>query len=321
MITVFAVTKEKKIVKDITIEELSSVGADWYWVDFHNPTEEEVLLLETHFHFHPLAIEDCLHFIQRPKINFYKRDEKDNYTFFVLNALNQDTHEAEEVDVFLGEKYIVSFHKEELTGLSTFRNQIEKQPIHDISPVYVLHALIDNLVDAYFPILYGVEDQILLLEDKKNVLPTKEIMEQLYEVRSDLVMLRKSIVPMRDLLYRIINISKIDEIFHFRHYFADVYDHLVKLTEMVETNRELSSDIRDNQLSIQSHRANSIMMTLTIITVIFMPLTFIAGIYGMNFENMPELHYTYGYFIVLGVMLLLTLGMIVWFRRKGWFTS
>jgi len=319
VITVFAVTKEQKMVTDCTIEGLSSLDVDWYWVDFHNPTEEEVLLLETYFHFHPLAIEDCLHFIQRPKINFYEKNEQDTYTFFVLNALNQNTYEAEEVDVFLGKNYIVSFHKGELHGLSQFRNRIEKQSVAELSPVYILHALIDNLVDEYFPIIYKVEDQILLLEDKKNMLPTKTIMEQLYEVRSDLVTLRKSIIPMRDLLYRITNMSKVDEISNFRHYFTDVYEHLLKLAEMVETNRELSSDIRDNQLSIQSSRANSIMMILTIITVIFMPLTFIAGIYGMNFENMPELKYKYGYFIVLGAMFLITFIMIVLFRKKDWF--
>lgn len=319
MITVFAVTKEKKIIKNIKIEELSTLDVDWYWVDFDNPTKEEVLLLETHFNFHPLAIEDCLHFIQRPKINFYEKGELDKYAFLVLTALNKETYEAEEVDVFLGQNYIVSFHKGILDGLSQLRQQIERRSMDEISPVYVLHALIDNLVDGYFPIIYEVEDQILMLEDKKNVLPTNNIMERLYEVRSDLVMLRKSIVPMRDLLYRIINISKIDGILDFKHYFTDIYDHLMKLTEMVETNRELSSDIRDNQLSIQAHRANAIMMTLTVITVIFMPLTFIAGIYGMNFEYMPELRYKYGYFIVLGAMVLISLVMAVFFRRKGWF--
>lgn len=308
-------------MKNITFEELSSLDVDWYWVDFDQPTEAEVLFLDSYFNFHPLAIEDCLHFSQRPKINFYEKSEVDTYTFFVLNALNKDSYEAEEVDIFLGKNYIVSFHKEKMNGFHSFMQRLEKGNIDDFSPVYILHGLIDNLVDDYFPILYEVEDQILLLEDKKNVLSTKVIMERLYEVRSDLVTLRKSVVPMRDLLYRIINISKIDGIVDFKHYFTDVYDHLIKLTEMVETNRELSSDIRDNQLSIQSNRTNNIMMALTIITVIFMPLTFIAGLYGMNFEYMPELHYKYSYFIVLGLMLLITIAMIVWFRKKGWFKS
>uniref|UniRef100_UPI000470F1CC CorA family divalent cation transporter n=2 Tax=Bacillaceae TaxID=186817 RepID=UPI000470F1CC len=102
-------------------------------------------------------------------------------------------------------------------------------------------------------------------------------------------------------------------------YFNDIYDHLLKLTSMVEANRDMTSDMRDNYLSINANRMNSIMMTLTIISSIFIPLTFVVGLYGMNFDHMPELHWHYGYYIVLGIMTLMTIGMILWFKRKGWF--
>jgi len=321
MINIVTVTNENQLVKGLKITDLKlqKEAFKWYWVDFENPTSEEAEYLTTFFEFHPLAIEDCLHFVQRPKINFYEKSAHDKYAFFVLHALNKNTYEAEEVDVFFGNDFIVSFHKGALDGLLELKQKVERKSVEELSPVYVLHALIDNLVDNYFPILYEVEDQILMLDDKKNALPTKAMIDRLFEVRSDLVLLRKTIVPMRELLYRIININKLEGIMDFKHYFLDVHDHLWKLGEMVETNRELTSDIRDNLLSVQSHKSNSTMMTLTVITVIFSPLTFIAGVYGMNFDNIPELHYKYGYFIVLGAMFVITAGLIVLFNKKGWF--
>ena len=124
---------------------------------------------------------------------------------------------------------------------------------------------------------------------------------------------------MRDLLYRIINSEKIADVRVQLAYFTDIYDHLLKLAEMLETNREMTADLRDSYDSLRSNRMNSIMKTLTVITTIFMPLTFIAGVYGMNFVHMPELEWQDGYFLVLGVMLLLGIGMFLWFKRKGWF--
>ncbi|MCY9021242.1 magnesium and cobalt transport protein CorA, partial [Priestia megaterium] len=128
-----------------------------------------------------------------------------------------------------------------------------------------------------------------------------------------------TILPMRDLLYRIINSERLHIPAEQKAYFNDIYDHLIKLTSMVEANRDMTSDMRDNYLSLNANRMNSIMMTLTIISSIFIPLTFVVGLYGMNFDHMPELHWHYGYYIVLGIMGLMTIGMILWFKRKGWF--
>lgn len=124
---------------------------------------------------------------------------------------------------------------------------------------------------------------------------------------------------MRDLLYRTINSERIEGVKNHLFYFTDVCDHLLKLSELIESDREITADIRDSYASFNSNRMNSIMKTLTVITTIFMPLTFVAGIYGMNFDNMPELHWQWGYFIVLGLLFSLGFGMYLWFRRKGWF--
>ncbi|MGN7233762.1 magnesium/cobalt transporter CorA, partial [Priestia megaterium] len=145
------------------------------------------------------------------------------------------------------------------------------------------------------------------------------LMNDVFDIRSDLLKLRKTILPMRDLLYRIINSERLYIPAEQKAYFNDIYDHLIKLTSMVEANRDMTSDMRDNYLSLNANRMNSIMMTLTIISSIFIPLTFVVGLYGMNFDHMPELHWHYGYYIVLGIMALMTIGMILWFKRKGWF--
>ncbi|GAB7387092.1 hypothetical protein BSNK01_09280 [Bacillaceae bacterium] len=131
--------------------------------------------------------------------------------------------------------------------------------------------------------------------------------------------LRREIDSSRDLLFHILNSERLNGFAEYREYFTDIHDHLLKLSEMIESSREITSDMRDSYLSINSDRMNTIMMTLTVITTIFIPLTFIAGIYGMNFEYMPELKWRYGYFMVLGIMAILGTGMFFWFKRRGWF--
>jgi magnesium transporter len=178
----------------------------------------------------------------------------------------------------------------------------------------------DKLVDNYFPTLYFIEDQLNELEAQGENRPNiQKLTQQVYDIRSDLLRLRRTVLPMRDLLYRIINSEKISGFKGQHAYYTDIYDHLLKLSEMIESNREMTADLRDSYDSLRSNRMNSIMKTLTVITTIFMPLTFIAGVYGMNFVNMPELQWHSGYYIVIGVMLVLGLGMYSWFKRKGWF--
>lgn len=176
----------------------------------------------------------------------------------------------------------------------------------------------DKVVDFYFPILYQIEDHLNDVEEQLSPSTVELSMDYVFEVRSDLFRLRRTIYPMRELLYRVLNSDRLGLTLHEQRYFQDIYDHLLRLGEIIESNRELTADIRDSQLSINSNRMNSIMMTLTIISSIFIPLTFIAGVYGMNFDHMPELHWHYGYFIVLFVMLLIGVSMLLWFKYKGW---
>lgn len=144
-------------------------------------------------------------------------------------------------------------------------------------------------------------------------------MDKVFEIRSDLLKLRRIINQMRDLIYRVLNSTHIEDIKDTnRVYFVDVYDHLLRLSEMIESIQSITSEIRDSFLSLNSHKMNKIMMILTVISSIFIPLTFIVGIYGMNFDYMPELRWRYGYFFVMGLMVILGSCMFLWFKHKGW---
>jgi magnesium transporter len=183
-------------------------------------------------------------------------------------------------------------------------------------PMYLFYLIMDKIVDSYFPSIEKIEDQVNKIEIVK---PGPNFIEELYEIRSRLLNLNRVVLPMRELIYRILNserevISK-DE----RFYFRDIDDHLLKQSEIIESNREITADLRDSYISLNSNRMNTIMKTLTVISSIFIPLTFIVGIYGMNFDYMPELTYRWGYFTVWGIMLGIGSGMLIGFKMKGWF--
>ncbi len=310
-----AVMKDGTVRSQLSLDQLGQPEVSWFWVDFDRPNEDEIALLESHFHFHPLAVEDCMHFLQRPKLDHYENEH-----FFVLHTLNQHTLEADELDAFLGDGMLVTFHLNPLEELTEARSKWLSQPnAPQQGPIYALHTVIDKIVDYYFPSIIRIEDQLFDLEAKKGVKGIERMMEQVFDIRGDLLQLRRTVFPMRELLYRIVNSERIQGIGTFRAYFTDIYDHLLKLSDMIESNREMSSDMRDSYLSLNSNRMNTIMKTLTVITTIFMPLTFIAGVYGMNFTVMPELETRYGYFVVIGVMSSVGIAMFLWFRRKGWF--
>lgn len=177
----------------------------------------------------------------------------------------------------------------------------------------------DKIVDNYFPLIYKIEDELDKIEDNTQNKSMDLLMNELFDIRHTLLNLRHTFNPMRDLLYRMLNSQHLEGVKERKEYFSDIYDHLLKLSEMVMSNREVTADIRDSYLSLNSHQTNNVMKVLTIITSIFAPLTFIAGIYGMNFENMPELAWEYGYFISLGLMAIISVSMILWFKKKKWF--
>lgn len=315
MLRTVAVSKENKLVKDIEITQLVSGEFKWYWIDFNQPTEEEVEFLRHPLSFHHLAIEDCIHHLQRPKLDYYE-----DHTFFVVQALNQKTITREEVNFFLNEKYVVTFHHELSPEVDDVWNRLNlSTEVDKWDPFHVFYYVLDKMVDNYFPLVNQIDDTLNEIDDNSKGRSMEALLKDLFETRHDLLSLRHTITPMRDLLYRIINSQRLTSIRGKIAYFSDIYDHLLKLTEMIEASRELTTDIRDSYISINSNETNHVMKVLTVITTIFMPLTFIVGVYGMNFRNMPETNWKYGYFGALFLMFLIALGMYIWFNKKGWF--
>lgn len=316
MIRIMAITPENECLTDLEINQIDFNLPYWWWIDFNQPTEKEIQKLDTEFHFHHLAIEDCIHSLQRPKIDYY-----DDFNFLVIHTINkQNDIDRQEVDFFLGDNFIVSFHHQDSSEI----NQVWKRLTHIKEPYKwdeyrVLYEILDNVVDNYFPVVNQIEDELNEVEDNPQDRPMDELLDDLFDIRHSLLSLRHMINPVRDLFYRILNSHHLSGINERREYFADIYDHLIKLAEMVQSNREIANDIRDNFISYNSHQQNKVIQILTIITSIFAPLTFIAGIYGMNFEYMPELTWRYSYLVVWIVMIAITVGMITFFKRKNWF--
>ncbi|MDR9857337.1 magnesium/cobalt transporter CorA [Paenibacillus sp. VCA1] len=318
MIRTLALTHLHEVVTDIPLQDIRPEDYAWMWVDFNAPTEEESALLTTYFHFHPLAVEDCLHVLQRPKLDNYE-----DLQFFVLHAIDPETLQVEEVDLFLGQDLLVSFHSKELEEVDEAWKEIiqhaHDRKIWSRGPVSCAYNVMDKLVDKYFPGVFTIEDELAELENRGSRESVDELMRQVFELRGRLLKLRRTVVPMRDLLYRVVNSQHVQSSTEHKVYFGDIYDHLLKLTDMIEADREMTADLRDSYISLNSNRMNAIMKTLTVITTVFMPLTLIAGIYGMNFTNMPELGWKYGYPAVLVLMFALAVGMVLWFQRRGWF--
>lgn len=315
MLRIFAIDKNFQEKKNLALKDIKKSNLAWYWVDFHRPTENEIKLLSSYFKFHHLAIEDCIHSINKPKLDYYE-----GYNFFILNALNKKDLTPIEVSMFVGENFIVSYHDVDILEIDEAFNRVKSTPNHwDKGPSYVSHQILDEIVDQFFPAISDIEDALDRIDNNYENKSINKLIDEVFAIRGDLLKLRRVIYSMRDLLYRILNSERLNTFSDYRIYFSDVYDHLLKLSEMVEANRDMTSDIRDSYLSINSNKMNTNMMLLTVITSIFAPITFIAGVYGMNFKYMPELDWKYGYFIALGVMGLISVFMYLWFKRKGWF--
>ncbi|TDL35218.1 magnesium/cobalt transporter CorA [Jeotgalibacillus sp. S-D1] len=316
MIRTFAMQHDGSIIYDFPLSKIHDQAIKWFWVDFNRPTVKEEEELSNAFNFHPLAIEDCIekgH--QRPKMDKYN-----GYLFLLLHSLSKSTYDALELDIFVSDKLVVTFHRDELEAVDNMWEKLkrgEKLDDHE-DPVDLVHTMVDTITDEYFPYVYGIEDHLNQIEELTDENSSHDVMDRLFDVRHDMQKLRRSLIPTRDLLYRLLNTPNTSLDKEQQLYFQDVYDHVLKLVEMLESYREFSSDIRDNYISVSSDKMNNIMMTLTVITTIFMPLTFIAGLYGMNFINIPELEFENGYFIVLGVMGFIAIAMFFVFRKIGW---
>ncbi len=284
--------------------------------------EESNRILSDIFQFHPLTVEDCQSIgYQTPKI-----DDFGTYIFIITHALPPNakliTHETPiELNIFLGSNYIVtSYYDEDMPPIRNIQNKLGKdERLIQNGPDFLCHAILDKLVDDYMPLIDDLDDHLDLLETRVIDKPSPDILEELLDQKHALMALRRIISPLREILNRLSrdDFPMIDR--RTRIYYRDIYDHLVRIQDLVESLRDLASGILDVYLNSTSMRLNEVMKALTVVSTIFLPLSFVAGIYGMNFEYMPELSWRYGYLFVWLIFLSIFFGMLLWFRRRNWF--
>ncbi len=271
------------------------------------------------FGLHPLILEDILNTDQRPKMEDYG-----DYIYLVLqNFCGQKGEDllSDQVSIVLGKDFVLSFQERESDLEESIREKISKNKgrIRKEGADYLAHAIVDNVVDNYFVVLENLEEKIENLEDDLVKKPTPSTLHDIHMFKRDLIMLGKTLWPLREAISSIerSDLPLINKNTLF--YFKDIYDHTIAIIDTVETFKDMLSGMLDIYLSTVSNRLNEVMKVLTIIATIFMPLTFIAGIYGMNFKYMPELEWRWGYFGALGVMLIVALLMMFYFKKKKWF--
>ena len=290
----------------------------WITVDGLQNTElmEE---LGNIFKLHPLVLEDILNTSQRPKMEDYGE-----YLYIVLrNFTGQGNGElvSEQISIVLGKNFVLSFREKESSIFKPIQERLSynKGRIRRSGADYLVHALIDNIVDNYFVVLETLEEKIEFLEDDLVKRTTPVTLQAIHELKRELIFLRKSLWPLREAISALERLDSLLISESTGIYFKDIFDHVIALIDSVETFRDMLSGMLDIYLSSVSNKLNEVMKVLTIIATLFMPLTFVAGIYGMNFKYMPELEWRWGYFIAWGIMLFVALLMLFYFKRKKWF--
>ena len=291
------------------------------WINIDGIHDAELVKkIGAHFNMHSLIMEDIVTLGQRPKIDIF-----DEHIFLVLKMMSYDekTNEVqtEQVSIVFGKNFVISFQESDAWDVfNAIRERIRtnKGKIRKMGADYLAYSLVDSIVDNYFMILEKVGEKTEYLEEELIDNPKPKTLQAIHKLKREVIFLRKSVWPLREIINSMTReesalITATTEI-----YFRDVYDHTIQVIDAVETVRDILSEMVDIYLSSISNKMNSVMKVLTIIATIFMPLTFIVGVYGTNFKYFPELEWKYGYFMMWSIMILITLGMLYFFRRKGW---
>lgn len=328
-ITVIDYDKDHCQVQKISdIEEVfpfrDSPTVTWINIDgIHDVTIIE--RLGTYFNIHPLVLEDILHTTQRPKI-----EEFQDHIYVVLRMFyHEDKTEeqddepgiiSEQVSLILGRNFVISFQE---AGGNTFdpvrmRLKGSKGRIREMRADYLAYSLIDSIVDNYFVVLEKLGERLELLEDELLDHPTPDTLEELHVLRNEMIFLRKSAWPLREVSNNLLRAESDLITRSTQIYIKDIYDHTIQVIDTIETYRDMLSGMLDIYLSSISNRMNEVMKVLTIIATIFIPLTFLAGVYGMNFQYMPELSWKWGYPVLWCIMAVIGISMFFYFRKKKW---
>jgi len=290
------------------------------WINIDGLHQIEILeKLGECYGFHPLVLEDILNTDQRPKMEDYG-----DYLYIVLRMLNYTDKsseiETEQVSLILGPNFVFSFQEKEGDVFDPVRERIRngKGRIRKMGADYLAYALLDSIVDNYFMIMEKLGETIEFLEEELVTHPAPETLQTIHQLKRELIFLRKAVWPLREVISGLERGELVLVKETTRIYLRDVYDHTIQVIDTIETFRDMISGMLDIYLSSVSNRLNSVMKVLTIIATIFMPLTFIAGIYGMNFKYMPELEWRWGYPMVWALVIVISVLMLIYFKKKRW---
>ncbi|MBC8014148.1 MAG: magnesium/cobalt transporter CorA [Sporomusaceae bacterium] len=322
-ITMMCYSKEDWTEKQFTnVDELLQYeySAGMRWVHVNGIHRVDVVeKIGNKFALHPLVLEDIVNTNQRPKL-----EENENYIYIVLKMINHDEHknkiDFEQISIIVGRNYILSFQENDNHTFHQIRDRVKKTDsrIRTKGIDYLAYAMIDCVVDHYYVALEYLGEKIEILEDRLMVDPGPNALKDIHHLKNEMLFVRKAIWPLRE----VINALARGDSPLFDHdtliYLRDVYDHIIQVFDAIEMYRDMVTGMFDIYISSVSYKLNEVMKVLTIIATIFIPLTFIVGLYGMNFKYMPELEWEWGYAAVLLFMSIITIGMILYFRKKKW---
>lgn len=309
-------------VEEVVVNDLSQIAAlrgraPVLWLNVEGlGSTETILTIGQVFALHPLALEDVVHVHQRAKAEHYE-----GHLFLVARMVSPDRGcETEQCSLFLGNDFVITFLEDPGDAFDFVRMRLKNDQAHirQRGAGYLAYALLDAIVDAYFPVVEAVGDRLDDLEDRTLQQTGNRSIAEIHATKHDLRGLRRALWPLRDMLNALLRDPSPLLDADSRVYLRDCHDHTVQILDLVETYRELCSDLTDLYLSSLSNRLNEVMKLLTIMSTIFMPIGVVASVYGMNFEHMPELHWKYGYAWALGLMVCVGAGLVGYFFHRGW---
>lgn len=318
--------EDSQFFTDVSLADLERACGEWpiIWLDCVGLANVELIKeIGRIFNLHPLALEDTINTGQRAKVDFYE-----DHAYVVLSMIDDATqHRYEQISLFFGENFVVTFQERKGDPFDPVRRRIEASNPNRLrarKADYLAYALIDALVDSYFPPVDAIGDRIDAIEDEMIGHPQKHEVRLLHQLRRNVIVLKGALFPVRDAVAGLIRADAPFVRAETKVYWNDTLDHTISLIELVETQRDMLTGLIDMHLSLSQQRTNEIISFLTIISSIFIPLTFLVGVWGMNFDpksspwNMPELESYYGYPIALGFMVAVALLLIAFFKRKKW---
>lgn len=291
------------------------------WINVTGIHEPEILQqIGEHYGISSLVLEDIMNTNARPKV-----DDDKNYLFIILKMIDFDEEKQmitnEQVSLVLGSNYLISFQENEKDLFDKIRERLKLDTtrLRALGTDYLAYSIMDKIIDNYFFISEKMGDFLEDMEEEVTENPRNDFIQRLNELKQSNIYLRKSVWPLREVINFLLRGESKQIKTETLPYFRDLYDHTVQVIDTVETYRDLLSDIMDVYLSSISLKMNEVMKVLTIISTIFIPLTFIVGVYGMNFQFMPELNWKEGYYLIWGIMIFIAISMIIYFKRKKWF--